>query len=406
MDNRLTTIAGERAKPCLPQSVPHRPLQGSVSPPPYIESHAALRGIAAFTVVMAHIHAWDLFPQWPWLRHLYQIFGWSDLAVFLFFILSGFVMSHVYPNPVHWRHFFVARVARLVPVYEITLLVVCLLAMTSVFHIAIPTADNFIANLLMVQQWLPIPGWSSINGPSWSLSIEAFLYLAAFPLLVWSRKQPWNWILYLLLIWYGVVWATIEYNIYGVDIWRQRALALLSGLYGFGIGFSMQNLIGNGLRHSGIIAAMGTAFILIGMAHQILVPSDMSHGPMVLGLVLIVASSINPQGAPYRLLARPVFLYLGDISYSLYLWHLPILLFLYECRVHVEYHYLTSASSIFGLRIVVVMTALMLIFTISNLSYYRLEAPLRRLIRDRFVRAGSGTAPHAWGRNTALKTSA
>jgi peptidoglycan/LPS O-acetylase OafA/YrhL len=361
----------------------------SASPRPYIESHAALRGIAALTVVMAHLHAHDLFPQSVWFHNLYQIFGWSDLAVFLFFILSGFVMSHAYPDPVHWRHFFVARLARLVPVYEVTLFVAFVLTFLPFLRMPMPTVYNFIANLFMIQQWLPVKAWFSINAPSWSLSIEAFLYVVAFPFLVWSRKQSWNCFFYIPLILAGVLWAMIYYNIYGTHLWQRTGLAILSGLFGFGIGFAMQNLIGKGLRHSSIILAIGAALIFIGLNHTF-APSDQSHGPMVIGLVLIVAATVNPQGLPYRLLAKPVFLYLGDISYSLYLWNLPILIFLETFRGHIEYHYLTSASAICGFRIIFVVLAMVLVFTVSTLSYYKLEVPFRRLIRDRFVRAKPG----------------
>jgi peptidoglycan/LPS O-acetylase OafA/YrhL len=360
----------------------------------YIESHAALRGIAAFTVVMAHLHVWDLFPQWPWLRHAYQIFGWSDLAVFLFFILSGFVMSHVYPSPVRWRDFFVARLARLAPVYEVTLLVVCVLTMMSAFHLPILTADNFIANMLMIQQWVPAPGRFSINLSSWSLSIEAFLYVMAFPLLVWSRKLPWNKLLYIPLIFGGAAWAAIYYDIYSHCLRCQWELAILSGLFGFGIGFSMQNLMANGLRHSGAIAAVGAAFMACGL-FQIL-----PHGVIAPGLVSIAAATVNPNALPYKVLARPVFLYLGDISYSLYLWNIPILIFLQQCRAHVEFHYLTSTLSIFGLRIVFVVADLAVVLAISHLSYHQLEVPLRRLIRNRLAGAPSHplnalvTVPH------------
>ncbi len=295
-------------------------------------------------------------------------------------------MSHVYPNPVHWRDFFIARLARLLPVYEITLLVTFALAFVPVFHQTAPTVSTFIANLLMIQQWLPMPDWFPINAPSWSLSVEVFLYIVAFPILVWSRNQRWNHFLYFLLIIGGTMWAVVNYNLYGTHLWFQWKLALLSGLYGFGIGFSLQNLTGKGFRYSNGTAALGTTLILIGMTHQIMIPSDGSHGPMALGLILIVASSINQQGYPYRLLARPVLLYLGDISYSLYLWNLPILILLQECRVHVEHYYLTSAPAILGLRLVFVGAALLLIFIVSHLSYHKLEVPFRRLLRNRLER--------------------
>ena len=67
---------------------------------PYIESHSALRGIAALTVLMDHLRAFHFLPQQGVIGRLLQVFAWNDLAVFLFFILSGFVMGHVYPSPV------------------------------------------------------------------------------------------------------------------------------------------------------------------------------------------------------------------------------------------------------------------------------------------------------------------
>ena len=111
-----------------------------------------------------------------------------------------------------------------------------------------------------------------------------------------------------------------------------------------------------------------------------------------MGLIFLVAGSVDSHAWPYRLLARPFLLYLGDVSYSLYLWHFPVLMFLMHGHGFVEKH-LHGASAILGFDIFTGLLAVALPFAIATLSYTKLEVPFRRLIRDRFVRARPGAAP-------------
>jgi peptidoglycan/LPS O-acetylase OafA/YrhL len=391
MTSRIPTH-GRSRNAALPnsESTPYSPFSMNVKTAraPYIESHAALRGIAALTVLIDHLRAFNFIPQRGILGHLFQIFAWNDLAVFLFFILSGFVMSYVYPSPVQWHHFFVARLARLVPVYEVTLIAKMVLAIFIVEHTPI-TLFNAAANFLMIQQWLPVADWHSINFPSWSLSVETFLYVFMFPLLICARKQPWSNGLYVLLIIVGTIWGTIFYNDYRPLFFHYWCLPLLCGLCGFGIGFAIHSLMGNGLRYPRIVAASGFTLIAASLFYRVLFPTEMSHGFMALGLILIVAGSIDSTSLPYRILARPAFLYLGDISYSLYLWHFPVILVLIHLRGRVVAS-VHSALILLGFHIALCILAVGLSFAVATMSYYKLEVPFRRLIRDRFVRAKAG----------------
>ena len=356
---------------------------------PYIESHSALRGIAAVVVLLDHLRAYSLLPTNGWLGRVFQVIAWNDLAVFLFFILSGYVMSYVYPSPVRWRHFFVARLARLVPVYEATLLVVLLLIYLHTYR-ENASPLNLGANLLMIQQWLPVAGWSSINFPSWSLSVEAFLYVAAFPLLIASRRRRWSRGLYVLLLVLGATWGVIYYNDFRPTLFRDWCFPLLSGLFGFGVGFSLQSLLGQErLRHASGVAALGGALVAASLLQRVIFPQGASHGWLALGLVLIVATSADSGSLAYRVLAQPVLLFLGDISYSLYLWHFPVLIIL----EHASNHLALSLHSAVVERVAPLVTTflcMVLPFAVATASYYWLEVPFRRLIRDRFVRPVPG----------------
>ncbi|MDM3870616.1 acyltransferase [Porticoccus sp. W117] len=105
--------------------------------------------------------------------------------VTFFFVLSGFVMGISYFNkPVVATKYLWARFSRITPVYFLALGLV--LASMVLSHQSInPIA--LLLNVTFLQSWVsPFP--LSLNGPGWSLSVEAFFY-CAFPLILICIKQ-------------------------------------------------------------------------------------------------------------------------------------------------------------------------------------------------------------------------
>ena len=150
----------------------------------HIKPLTALRFYAAMWVVLFH--------YWPKLD-----VSWTPdfvlrgyLGVELFFVLSGFILCHVYlpsleTGRFRYGSFLWARLARVYPLHIATLAGVGLMAVAAVkagFGIdpAILSWQSLPANLFMVHAWglAPEAGW---NHPSWSISAEWFAYLA-FPL--------------------------------------------------------------------------------------------------------------------------------------------------------------------------------------------------------------------------------
>src|SRR5580698_8586607 len=88
-----------------------------------IFSHTGLRGIAAMYVLFYHLFGGEKGAVHP--NAFTKLFQWGGYSVDLFFLLSGFILNWVYlsgPRPLDWRSYLMARVARILPLYYLTML--------------------------------------------------------------------------------------------------------------------------------------------------------------------------------------------------------------------------------------------------------------------------------------------
>jgi peptidoglycan/LPS O-acetylase OafA/YrhL len=154
----------------------------------------ALRFVAAAAIVLTHAAGMQLLPSATFSPFLLA------QAVSFFFVLSGFILTYVYPSLDTWNargRFLLARFARIWPAHIIALLLLILLNTNALGYPSQTTADwlrPFGVNLLMLQSWFPYP-WSyfAFNPAAWSISTEFGFYLM-FPLLIhrWSRTWWWK----------------------------------------------------------------------------------------------------------------------------------------------------------------------------------------------------------------------
>ena len=143
----------------------------------------SLRFVAAAMIFVFHLRE---FQPSPW---LYRIAPGMFHGVSFFFVLSGFVLTHAYGRePLAWRRFYRARIARIAPLH---------LACLGLLLIALPWPAARGQNLgpaaalaalalkaTMLDSWVPMRAiLSSWNSVSWSISAEMAFY-AAFPLLL------------------------------------------------------------------------------------------------------------------------------------------------------------------------------------------------------------------------------
>jgi len=145
----------------------------SLAPVRRIEELTFCRFIAAAIVVAGHYGAaWGI-----------RGFVGPSLMSF-FFVLSGFVLGITYfGKDIDTKSYFIARIGRIVPLY---LLALALMLLFLVLQDETLTFSAVALNATMLQSWaLPHP---RINGPAWSLSVEAFFYLV-FPFAVYWIKR-------------------------------------------------------------------------------------------------------------------------------------------------------------------------------------------------------------------------
>ena len=155
----------------------------------------ALRGLAALSIVLWH---WQHFfpaesfrperqPLYPLLVLFYSN---GSRAVDLFFCLSGFIFFWLYAEKISsarisGREFFMLRFSRLYPLHAATLIFVAAAqfirwhATGSFFVYPENDAYHFLLHSALASS-IGLERGDSFNGPAWSISVEAFLYLLFF----------------------------------------------------------------------------------------------------------------------------------------------------------------------------------------------------------------------------------
>ena len=303
------------------------------------------------------------------------------LGVELFFVLSGFILSHVYLQSAgekrfSYRGFLWARVARVYPLHLATLVGVGLLAGAAL--VAGMSVDGNVlswvslpANLLMVHAWglAPVAGW---NHPSWSISAEWFAYLC-FPLFAF------------------VFWRAREKPVAAVV----GTAAFLTVLY-----YGFERVAGFPLTEATIrwgalrivpCFALGCALYLVYRKAPLKAPwtaSAVSFGLMVLsaalglwdGITVLLAGALIlslaslPNERAGWLASKPA-VYLGEISYSVYMVCVPWKLLAVNLAAK-----LTDAPDK-QLQLFVWLAILALLPVVAALSYHLVEHPARKALR-------------------------
>lgn len=170
-----------------------------------IKALTGLRIIAAVWVVLFHFRPMlsDISPDFR--ENLAPVLNCGAQGVDLFFILSGFVLTWNYLDRMgrSWStretlHFLWLRVARVWPVYLVTMHLAALLVILSlhVGHTPLPeasslTAISYVRQVLLIQLWFePFFDGTSWDGPAWSISAEwlAYLLFGLLALVVFRMK--------------------------------------------------------------------------------------------------------------------------------------------------------------------------------------------------------------------------
>ena len=346
-----------------------------VAPPPDLRALTTLRFVAAMWVV--------LYTFWKNLDVGFTpvLATKGYLGVELFFVLSGFILSHVYLEAAgekrfRYGAFLWARLARVYPLHLFTLVGVGALALAAgLAGIAVDASllswESLPANLLLVHAWgfAPEAGW---NHPSWSISAEWFAYLLfpAFAFVAWRlRSRPVVATLLAgagLLALYAVFQRLAGFPLTEATI-RWGALRIVP-CFAFGCALYLLHRRASA-PFAGWMAA-GSALAIVAAASVPLWDGliVLLFGPLILGLAGL---SNERAGA----LSSRAGVYLGEISYSIYMIAAPWQIL----AVNVAARLVGSEDK--QLPIGLWLVVLIGLPVAAAISYHLVEHPARRWMR-------------------------
>ena len=363
------------------------------------------RAVAAICVVLQHYqHFYSITPnvyqdsfvrnQQPFYEIIKPFYLFGSVAVQFFFILSGFIFFFMYKDlifskSISFKNFIILRLSRLYPLHLLTLFIMLFLQLLynylndSYFIYEGNNFKNFILNFLLIHQWGFTTQWS-FNNPSWSISVEFLLYIIFFLVSIIGIKNLSHSLLSLtiVLIFFviiqpevtdlmiGFVCFYIGGVTYFIYIYLKKIINMnktkkfLSVLF-----LVIINIIVFGrFLNSYFITLQSNLEFLIG--ERLLLLLYFIKFPLIILTLALMQNFFQNLGKSLRLL--------GDISYTIYLVHVPIetiysLIDTQITQINYDNNYFF-------------ITYFTTVFLISFLIFRYFEIPLKNYLRKKFVK--------------------
>ncbi|WP_225725937.1 MULTISPECIES: acyltransferase [unclassified Nocardia] len=357
----------------------------------FVPALEGMRGLAALGVLLTHVAFQTGAANMPVIG---RIWGRFDMAVAVFFGLSGFLLWHPHvaaargtgraPSVGYYlRH----RAARILPAYWVVVVAVLVLLPNAAGTAGLRV---WLANLALVQVFVPLTLTDGLT-QMWSLSVEVAFYLA-LPVLAWAlvrlRGRAVRWrapavlVLGLVCLGWNFVPVPTPDAIHS-DNWLPGYLPW------FAAGMLLAELADNAHLLSKWRRVLGKQLLLwsIAAAAFLLSATDLA-GPMglaraqpwqyaakmgfgaIIGFCLLAPLILNDR--PHRWLESRVAATVGRWSYGIFIWHLAVLGIIFPVFGILPFHG--------NFRYVLVLT-IAITLPIAAASYALIEEPARRFAR-------------------------
>lgn len=337
-----------------------------------------LRFLASLAIVIFH---WglsfgflNLDANYTYHSILKIIYAHGDVAVSIFFVISGIVFSNIYLEEKEnssFVGFFIKRFARLYPLHILTLLLIIVIQFlfSNIFGNNQLYTFNDLYHLFLnifLLLGIGLEEGRSFNSPVWTVAMEIYVYFVFFFCIAYIKKYR---ILFVLLI-YSLIIVADKTNVIELDFIRRYlnlawfldyARLFFSGVFIF--------LIEKKFKDSKFLY-IGTIFLFvitssIKFYFFIFIPS------LVMLFVLIDKIIISKE-------IKKIFEILGSLTYSMYLLHTVTflyLLFILKVFDKVSFFYSNTAF----------ISYVAATIALSLLSFRYFEKPLNIKIRKKFL---------------------
>jgi peptidoglycan/LPS O-acetylase OafA/YrhL len=354
-----------------------------------------VRGVAALLIALTHMRLWN-----PWLASL-PLVNAAAVPLDLFFVLSGFLIHRNYAahlaTPREVLRFQFLRFGRIYPVHLLTLGVFVLYELAKIpaavrwgIHdrgsapFAHDTVTALVQQVFLVQAIGPAGRANSFNGPAWSISVEFYTYLLFGVLMFGVRRHR------------GVVMAAIALAA-TVAVAQDATFGfelLLRCIGGFFAGACISALGTRGPRPSTWQTGLSIAAFFGYLLARPYLGSDWLIVPFSAWMVATLAASAPRPGPVNRALrARPL-VWLGTLSYPIYMVHMAVIWPLDQAFRHVLHRPLMSVDGVLAPRLSIgeALVAMAVVLTITlalaALIHRYVEEPWRlRSRRSTFARS-------------------
>jgi peptidoglycan/LPS O-acetylase OafA/YrhL len=358
----------------------------------FLPAVEGMRACAAVGVVITHV----AFQTGHSSGVAGRLFGRFDLAVAVFFALSGFLLWRGHAAAARdlglrprTGHYLRSRVVRIMPAYVVAVVVILSL---------LPDADHasltvWLANLTLTQIYVPLTLTGGLT-QMWSLSVEVSFYLALPILALLARRIPVRArvpvIAALAVFSWAWGWVPIFVGHSGSGInplnwppaffsWFAAGMLLAEWVYS---GFGLPHRLAQGKAGRVLMAVIAMAAFLVaasplagpeglipGNATQFAVKTAMGS---LVAFALVAPLVLDRLDTPHRLLGTAGMVTLGRWSYGLFVWHLAALAMVFP---------VIGTFPFTGRMPTVLVLTLIFGFAIAAVSYGLVESPCREALR-------------------------
>ena len=370
---------------------------------PYYPAIDFFRWLGALVILIWHYHHFYFekpyfgptngLPSWafeaqPFYDYLFLPYHHGMWAVQFFWMLSGFVFGFVYlGRSLSAKEFFILRFSRLYPLHFFSLCLIAILQYFSLMTLGefqileINDFYHFVLNLFYAQHWGFEDGYS-FNSPSWSVSVEELVYWGFWLLVIRFNARSISSILLLAGL------AFLMYPVFG--IFAFAFFFFFGGVLVYQL-HTWLSSVGVGLV-AAILSVMVVFTIEIINISPVL--AEKYTAPFLLKLIsgwenlcvflsfafiLLIVAELDAR----TLLPKSVNVFFkgaGALTYSTYMLHLPIQVFIIIICDH-----LGISRALFHGELVFV-AYLVLVIAVGAASYFYFERPMQAVIRKRINR--------------------